>query len=76
MILNTELKNIREKMGLTQSDIAQQCGITIRAYQYIELNRRIPRADTAIAIADVLRIKSYKRFKTLFGDSHIFREED
>ena len=65
MILNTELKSRREERRLTQEAIAQQCGITLRAYQYIELNGRIPRADTAILIARALN----STVEELFGSA-------
>ena len=65
--MNVELKRKRIEMGLTQTQIAQKSGITLRAYQYIEKNNRSPRADTAILIAGALKIKSFDAFKALFG---------
>ena len=64
---NTKLKNAREKAGLTQVKVANHVGITEVSYQNYESGERIPRADIAILIADTLGIKSYKRFKELFG---------
>lgn len=64
---NTKLKETREKVNLTQVKVAEQVGITEVSYQNYEAGERIPRADVAIAIAEVLKIKSFKQFKALFG---------
>lgn len=67
MVRNTKLIEAREKCGLTQVEVAKKANITERAYQNYEAGERIPRADAAIRIADVLGVKSYKEFKKLFG---------
>lgn len=64
---NTKLKEAREKINLTQVKVAEQVGITEVSYQNYEAGERIPRADVAIAIAEVLKIKSFRQFKALFG---------
>lgn len=65
--MNIKLKNKRIERGLTQPQLAKKSGITLRAYQYIEKDDRSPRADTAILIAEALKIKSFREFKSLFG---------
>ena len=64
---NTELKSARENIGLTQVKVAEKVGITEVSYQNYEAGERIPRADVAIAISETLGIKSFKKFKALFG---------
>lgn len=50
----TVLKEIREKSGLTQLEVAKRSRISIRAYKMYESGERIPRADIAILIADAV----------------------
>lgn len=58
----TKLKEIRNKRGLTQVQVADRAGITAVCYQRYEAGGRIPRADVAIRIADTLGVS----VKTLF----------
>lgn len=50
----TPLKEAREKVGLTQLEVAEKARISIRAYKMYESGERIPRADIAILIADAV----------------------
>lgn len=52
--MKNNLKNIREKRGITQIQVAQKVQITERGYQYIEAGKRIPNVYLAIKIAKVL----------------------
>jgi len=64
----TKLREARENIpGLTQVEVAKRAGITTRAYQIYESGGRVPRADVAIRIADILSVRSYTDFKKLFG---------
>ena len=72
---NTKLKEAREKVNLTQVKVAEQVGITEVSYQNYEYGERIPRVDIAIAIAEVLKIKSFRQFKVLFGAVNAVKEE-
>ncbi len=62
MIVNTKLKAAREKMSLTQVQVAEKAQITVRSYQYIESGERIPNARTAILIAKALNSTVEKLF--------------
>lgn len=62
---NESLAKKRIESGLTQVDVANKAGITERAYQNYEAGR-IPKANVAIRIADILGVKSYGGFKNLF----------
>lgn len=57
------LKKQREKIGLTQVQVAEKAGITERSYQYIEAGKRQPNVQTAILIAKVLNSTVEKLFK-------------
>lgn len=48
------LRKAREKIGLTQKDLAKKANITTRGYQNYEMGIRKPSVDTAIKIAKVL----------------------
>ena len=63
---NIKLIEARNKIGLTQVEVAEKANITERAYQNYEAGRK-PKSDVAIRIADALRVKSYRDLKDLFS---------
>ena len=63
---NIKLIEARNKIGLTQVEVAEKANITERAYQNYEAGRK-PKSDVAIRIADALRVKSYRDIKELFS---------
>ena len=60
----TTLKIKRTEQGLTQKQVAQKAKITTRGYQYVEAGKRLPKADTAILIADILNSTVEELFRT------------
>ena len=50
----TPLKEQREKLGLTQMEVAARAGISVTAYKMYEAGVRIPRIDVAFLIADAV----------------------
>ncbi len=54
MIVNIKLKNVRQKNGLTQEELAKKANITTRSYQRIEKGVQDPKTTTAILIAQAL----------------------
>lgn len=52
--MNIKLKKARENEALTKLQLAEKAGISLRAYQYIELNGRLPNVQTAKLIAQAL----------------------
>lgn len=46
----------RSKIGLTQQQVAEMAGISLRQYQELETGRHQPRLCTAVQIASVLEI--------------------
>lgn len=57
------LKKRREKLSLTQKQVAGMLNIDQRLYQYYEAGRIKPNVDTAIRIAEVLKTTVEKLFK-------------
>ena len=55
------LKKRREKLGLTQSQVAEKSKILERSYQRYEANERLPNVHVANRIAKVLKqnVKNY-----------------
>lgn len=54
MIVNTKLKERREKTGLTQVAVAAKAKVSVRAYQKYEAGQRVPNAVVAKLIAQTL----------------------
>lgn len=71
MMHDNRMKAARKNQGLTQAQVAQKVGISIRAYKMYESGERIPRADVAILIADTIG----SNVKNLFGNLES-REQD
>lgn len=57
----------RKSVGLTQAQLAEKSHLSEVSYQRIEYGTQRPTVDTAILIAEALKIKSFKEFKKLFG---------
>ena len=55
-ILANNLKDLRKKAGLTQSDMAENAGISLRYYQRIEAMESWPPPDTLKALARALHV--------------------
>lgn len=56
-----ELKRVRIERGLTQSEVAEGCNITLRTIQRIESGHVQPRNSTIRIISDFLEMKYFKR---------------
>lgn len=55
-ILAKRLKECRKEKGLTQMQVAIYSDITERAYQNYELNRREPKIEILVRIADLFEV--------------------
>jgi DNA-binding XRE family transcriptional regulator len=58
VIMKTTLKERREAFSLTQAQVAEEAGLSLRAYQYFETGKQIPRATTANRLAEILHTSS------------------
>ncbi|MEY8514208.1 helix-turn-helix transcriptional regulator [Lactococcus taiwanensis] len=56
------LKKYREKLGLTQNDVAKQLEMSVRGYQNYELGYRTPDVYQAKKIAQILKTDINKLF--------------
>jgi len=56
MKLSEKLKELRKKIGLTQSDIASQIGISRVGYTQYELGKREPDYETLKIIAGIFNV--------------------
>ena len=57
------LKEIRTKKGMTQDEVATECGISRQYYNFIESGERNCPVDTAKKIAAVLGFEWIKFFE-------------
>ena len=55
-IFSERLKKIRTNNKVTQTDIANNIGITLRAYQYYEADQMEPTISKLSAIADYFNV--------------------
>lgn len=60
--MNTKLKMQREKVGLTQAQVAQKANMSVTNYQRIERGAQDPRASAAILIAKAVKSTVEKLF--------------
>ena len=54
--ISKRIKEYRDKFDLTQMDISKKCGIPYQTLSRYELGQRKPKIDTAVEIAEALRI--------------------
>lgn len=60
------MKNIREKrekLGMSQKELAEACGIAQSTLCDIEMGRSNPSLDVAVKIAKALNVKNIKFFE-------------
>ena len=51
--LHLVLKELRDKKGLSQEEIAKMINVSQRAYSFYETGDREPKIDTLIKLADI-----------------------
>lgn len=67
MRVSTGLKTVRERLGLTQAQIAEKAQITVMSYSRYETGKRDPRIQTAIRIAHALGVTVEELFPITNG---------
>ena len=55
--LPNKLKQAREKLGLTQVEVAEKAGINVNGYAKIERGETQPKLETVKKVMSVLKIK-------------------
>jgi DNA-binding XRE family transcriptional regulator len=63
----SRLKEHRDKLGLTQLQVARMAGLTERTIRLLERGESIPRLTTARALADALGVSVEDIFPTEDG---------
>ena len=63
--MNIELKKAREKVGLTQVEVAKKAKVSTLSYQRYETGKRIPNAYIAQRIAKAVNSKVEELFKEI-----------
>jgi len=58
------LKENRQKLGLTQSELAEKAGISTNFVAMIELKHKFPTPETLDRLSTALDIKTYELFST------------
>lgn len=53
---SVRLKGLREERNMRQQDLADQLGITVRAYRYYEQGKRYPDFQGLLALADYFQV--------------------
>lgn len=56
VLIALNIKRIRKNLGMTQTDLAVESGISFRGIQDIESGKRSPRKETLRAIAGALKV--------------------
>jgi transcriptional regulator with XRE-family HTH domain len=54
MVLGKNIKSVRKKKGIKQSELAHELGITVRTIQNYESGNREPNMETLMKICDIL----------------------
>ena len=62
VIVGRNLKRARKQLGLTQSELAERCGISEGFLAEIETARKYPSASTLERITVALRLRPYRLF--------------
>jgi len=63
-LINSNIKELRVKNGLTQEEFAEKIGISIQGLSNIERNRYQPTSNTIDKICDVFQITSVELLLT------------
>ncbi len=57
------LRQLRLAAGMTQSDLAQRAGVSVRSIQHLDAGRGQPHVDTMLRLADALALEPDERLK-------------
>lgn len=66
--LKNKLKNFRLKLGVTQLQVADKLNLHVHTYKRYESSKRIPKVDTALALAKVLNTTVEELFENTKND--------
>ena len=60
--IGEKLTYLRERLGKTREEAAEEMGVSLRALQSYELNARVPRDEIKVKIARYYRVSIDKLF--------------
>ena len=73
-ILSKNLKENRQKLGLTQSELAERAGISTNFVAMIELKRKFPTPETLDRLSTALDINTYELFTTSVSPDSVLKK--
>jgi len=73
-ILSKNIKENRQKLGLTQSELAERAGISTNFVAMIELKHKFPTPETLERLSTALDINTYELFTTSVSPDSILKK--
>jgi len=73
-ILSKNLKENRQKLGLTQSELAERAGISTNFVAMIELKHKFPTPETLDCLSTALGINTYELFTTSVSPDSVLKK--
>ena len=61
-LLATNMKAARKRLGISQTDLAEDCGVSISFIGEIEIGRKFPSSSTLMKIGNALQLEPYQLF--------------
>ncbi|MBZ4419222.1 helix-turn-helix domain-containing protein [Myxococcus sp. RHSTA-1-4] len=58
VLLGSAAREARQRLGLTQSDVAERMGMAMEVYSRMERGKMLPRAQTLRRLCDVLQVSA------------------
>src|SRR5262252_7935170 len=68
--LARRIRALRERLGITQEELASRCGISVSFASLLERGQRSPSYETLLQIAEALEIPLAELFRTPSGPSY------
>jgi transcriptional regulator with XRE-family HTH domain len=73
-ILSKNLKENRQKLGLTQAELAERAGISTNFVAMIELKHKFPTPETLDRLSTALDIKTHELFTTSVSPDSVIKK--
>ncbi|MBU5213932.1 helix-turn-helix transcriptional regulator [Heyndrickxia oleronia] len=55
--MKNKIKEVRKKLGLTQEDLAKECGVVRQTINCVENDKYDPTLELAFKLSKILRVK-------------------
>ena len=73
-ILSKNLRENRQKLGITQSELAERAGISTNFVAMIELKHKFPTPETLDRLSAALNINTYQLFTTAASPDSVIKK--